>query len=142
MPSAIVKDSVVIGDHKISVSLEDASWKGWSFASRRLNCTVVVPVKNEAENLSECLAALDGFAEIVVVDSASTDRTVKIAKGTGATVLNFEWAGGFPKKRNWVLQTFSFKTEWVLFLDADEKATPEFKSAVARAIQKTDCVGF
>jgi glycosyltransferase involved in cell wall biosynthesis len=104
--------------------------------------TVVIPVKNEAENLSECLAALGGFAEIVVVDSASTDRTVEIAKAAGATVLNFRWAGGFPKKRNWVLQTFAFKTEWVLFLDADEKPTPAFKAAVAAAIAKTDHVGF
>jgi len=107
-----------------------------------LSVTVVVPVKNEAANLSECLAALDGFAEIVVVDSASTDRTVEIAKAAGATVLDFRWAGGFPKKRNWVLQTLNFKTDWVLFLDADEKPTPAFTTAVSAALGKTDCVGF
>src|SRR5262249_27709510 len=108
----------------------------------KLPITVVVPVKNEAMNLPECLAALDGFAEIVVVDSASTDSTVEIAKAAGATVLDFHWAGGFPKKRNWVLQTFAFKTEWVLFLDADEKPTLAFKAAVATAIANTDYVGF
>jgi glycosyltransferase involved in cell wall biosynthesis len=108
----------------------------------QLPVTVVIPVKNEAENLSACLAALGGFAEIVVVDSASTDRTVEIAKAAGATVLNFRWAGGFPKKRNWVLQTFAFKTDWVLFLDADEKPTPAFKAAVAAAVAKPDYVGF
>jgi len=107
-----------------------------------LPITVVVPVKNEEANLSECLAALDGFAEIVVVDSASTDRTVEIARAAGATLLEFRWAGGLPKKRNWVLQTFTFKTEWVLFLDADEKLTPAFKAAAAAAIAKTDYVGF
>jgi glycosyltransferase involved in cell wall biosynthesis len=107
-----------------------------------LPITVVIPVKNEAENLPECLAALDRFAEIVVVDSESTDRTVEIARSTGTTVLDFRWGRGFPKKRNWVLQTFRFKTDWVLFLDADEKPTPAFKDAVATAVARTDCVGF
>jgi glycosyltransferase involved in cell wall biosynthesis len=107
-----------------------------------LPITVVIPVKNEAENLPECLGALDGFTEIVVVDSGSVDRTVEIAKSAGATVLDFRWAGGFPKKRNWVLQTFNFKTGWVLFLDADEKVTSAFKAAVAIAIRETGCVGF
>jgi len=107
-----------------------------------LSVTVVVPVKNEAANLSECLAALDGFAEIVVVDSTSTDETVDIAKEGGATVLNFRWVGGFPKKRNWVLKTFAFKTEWVLFLDADERLTPAFKAAVTSVVGQTEHVGF
>src|SRR5258705_4216690 len=98
-----------------------------------LRIALLVPVKNEAANLAECLAALQGFDEIVVVDSASTDKTVEIARAAGATVLDFRWAGGFPKKRNWVLQNFTFGTEWVLFIDADEKVTPAFKAAVAAA---------
>lgn len=108
----------------------------------KLPITVVIPVKNEAVNLSECLATLDSFAEIVVVDSTSVDGTIDIAKARGAAVLNFRWAGGLPKKRNWVLHTFAFKTEWVLFLDADERLTPEFKVAVASVLGKTDHVGF
>jgi glycosyltransferase involved in cell wall biosynthesis len=108
----------------------------------KLPITVVVPVRNEELNLPECLATLDGFAEIVVVDSTSTDRTVDIAKAEGATVLNFRWTGGFPKKRNWVLKTFAFKTEWVLFLDADERLTPAFKAAVASVVGQTEHVGF
>jgi glycosyltransferase involved in cell wall biosynthesis len=108
----------------------------------KLPITVVVPVKNEAANLPECLTTLDDFAEVVVVDSTSSDRTVDAAKSGGATVLDFRWTGGFPKKRNWVLQTFAFKTEWVLFLDADERLTPQFKAAVASVLGKTECAGF
>lgn len=108
----------------------------------QLPVTVVIPVKNEATNLPTCLAALTDFSEIVVVDSGSTDPTVEIAAAAGATVLKFDWAGGFPKKRNWVLQTFAFKTKWVLFLDADEKLTNAFKTAVAAAVAQTDFVGF
>jgi glycosyltransferase involved in cell wall biosynthesis len=107
-----------------------------------LPITVVIPVKNEAANLGKCLATLDGFAEVVVVDSASTDKTVEIARAADATILDFRWPGGFPKKRNWVLQTFNFKTEWILFLDADERPTPAFKAAAAGAVAKTDYAGF
>ncbi len=107
-----------------------------------LPITVVIPVKNEEENISECLSALNGFAEVVVVDSGSTDRTIAIAKSFGATLLNFRWEGGFPKKRNWVLQNFNFKSEWVLFLDADEKLTSAFKAVLAETIHNTQCVGF
>jgi glycosyltransferase involved in cell wall biosynthesis len=108
----------------------------------KLPITVVIPVRNEGLNLPECLTTLDGFADIVVVDSTSTDGTIEIAKAGGATVLNFEWAGGFPKKRNWVLKTFAFKTEWVLFLDADERLTPAFKAAAANVVGRTEHVGF
>lgn len=107
-----------------------------------LPVTVVIPVKNEDRNLPACLAALDGFSEVVVVDSNSSDATVAIAERSGARVLQFRWDGKFPKKRNWVLQTFPFATPWVLFLDADEIATAEFKTALGSALQGTETAGF
>ena len=85
--------------------------------------TVVIPVRNEERNLPLCLQRLGAFAEVVVVDSNSTDRTREIAADAGAKVINFDWQGGFPKKRNWILMTYVFSTEWVLFLDADEQLT-------------------
>lgn len=88
--------------------------------------TVVVPVKNEEKNLPVCLAKLGSFAEILVVDSASTDRTRAIAEAASAKVIDFAWQGGFPKKRNWVLLNYKFTTPWALFLDADEHLTDEF----------------
>jgi glycosyltransferase involved in cell wall biosynthesis len=103
--------------------------------------TVVIPVKNEAASLPACLDRLAGLAEIVVVDSDSSDGTREIAEKR-TTVLNFRWSGGFPKKRNWVLQTYPFKTDWVLFLDADEHLTEPFKAAMATAIQQRDIAGY
>jgi glycosyltransferase involved in cell wall biosynthesis len=89
--------------------------------------TVVVPTKNEALNLPHCLDRLRGkFAEVLVVDSGSTDGTVRVAEEYGARVVEFRWDGRFPKKRNWCLLNYEFKTEWVLFLDADEYVTEEF----------------
>ena len=88
--------------------------------------TIVLPVKNEAKNLPRCIAAVTSLGPIVVVDSGSSDHTKDVAEAAGAEVLNFEWDGQFPKKRNWTLRNYDFKTEWVLFLDADEFVSPEF----------------
>jgi glycosyltransferase involved in cell wall biosynthesis len=104
--------------------------------------TVVVPVKNEAKNLLSCIEAVRGLGPVAVVDSGSTDGTQEIARGAGAEVLNFEWDGRFPKKRNWTLRNYQLKTEWVLFLDADEFVSEAFISEVQTAIKNTDKVGF
>lgn len=105
-----------------------------------LPVTVVVPVKNEERNLARCLASLGRFAEVIVVDSGSTDRTCEIARGAGATVIAFEWNGRYPKKRNWFLLNHKPKSPWVLFLDADEAANPPFCDEVAGAVAGDDSV--
>lgn len=107
-----------------------------------LAVTVVVPVKNEAANLPACLAALGRFAEVIVVDSASTDDTVAIAQAHGARVVQFCWNGRFPKKRNYILQNEHITQPFVLFLDADEHVSDTFCSAVKTAIMDTDHAGF
>jgi glycosyltransferase involved in cell wall biosynthesis len=104
--------------------------------------TVVVPVKNEEKNLPRCLQKLGSFAEVVVVDSNSTDRTREIAEGAGAKVINFSWQGGFPKKRSWVLLTYKFSTDWVLFLDADEQLTDASLREMRSKIVDQRYVGF
>jgi glycosyltransferase involved in cell wall biosynthesis len=86
-----------------------------------LPLSVIIPVKNEALNLSACLTVIAGWAdEIIVADSNSTDGTQEIAKQFGATVIQFNYEGGWPKKRQWVLDTYPIRNEWVLLLDADE----------------------
>lgn len=99
--------------------------------------TVVIPVKNEALNLPACLATIADLTHKVVVDSQSSDATQQIARDAGCDVLDFEWDGKFPKKRNWVLQTYAFKTPWVLFLDADERVTEAFKEELAHVLPTT-----
>jgi glycosyltransferase involved in cell wall biosynthesis len=103
---------------------------------------VVVPVKNEARNLPTCLASIPDGLPILVVDSGSTDDTIAIAKSAGAEVLEFQWQGGYPKKRNWVLANYRFDTPWVLFLDADERLTDGFVRELDRALSRSDVVGY
>ena len=104
--------------------------------------TVVIPVKNEEQNLPSCLDRLSRFAEVIVVDSASADDTPDIVRRFGARLLQFEWSGGYPKKRNWVLLTQKLSTKWVLFLDADELVNEDFCKEVDAAILSGHHAGF
>lgn len=104
--------------------------------------SVAVPVKNEESNLPECLKSLQRFGDVVVVDSGSSDKTRDIARAYGREVVDFVWDGQFPKKRNWVLRNHAFKHPWVLFLDADERMTPEFEKEVCGVIAKTEHCAF
>jgi len=108
----------------------------------KIPVTVVIPIKDEAPNLPACLGKLHRFAQVLVVHSGSTDGSIEIAEQMGAQVLQFDWDGRFPKKRNWVLRHYEFQTEWVLFLDADEQATPEFVRELERVLPATRCNGF
>lgn len=108
----------------------------------KIPITVIVSVKNEALNLPSCLEKLERFAQIIVVDSGSTDDTMEIATAMGAEVVQFQWNGKFPKKRNWALQNANLLHEWILFLDADEFVTDEFVNEVANKIQDPSYNGF
>lgn len=112
--------------------------------SQILDLTIALPVKNEEKNLLGCLQAIgsDFAKHVVIIDSGSTDATLDIAKSHGASVVNFVWDGKFPKKRNWFLRNYNLQTKWVLFLDADEYITEDFKNELRHKINTTDCVGF
>jgi glycosyltransferase involved in cell wall biosynthesis len=111
--------------------------------NKALQITVAIPVRNEEQNLPACLEALGNhFAAIIVVDSGSMDQTREIAEAAGAEVLDFQWDGRFPKKRNWTLQTYKFHTPWILFLDADERVTPALIEELGERLPDSPHVGF
>ena len=109
-----------------------------------LDLTIAIPTKNEQINLVTCLDAIgkDFAQRIVLLDSGSTDGTLRIARDRGLDVLNFDWNGRFPKKRNWFLQEHPPQTQWVLFLDADEYLTFDFKEELKRVLPQTQNAGF
>lgn len=96
--------------------------------------TVVVAVRNEARNLPRCLDALQPAKRVVVLDSRSEDLTVSVALDMDAEVLQFDYAGGYPKKRQWALENVEFATEWILFVDADEVVTDSLWAEIALAL--------
>src|SRR6185437_12425125 len=107
-----------------------------------LPVSVIVPVPNEAHNLSRCLESLRGVGEVYVVDSASSDGTAEIARSFGAKVVQFHYAGGWPKKRQWAMDTLNFSYDWILLVDADESVTPELWREIQRAIRDSGTHGF
>lgn len=102
--------------------------------ARKVPVSILIPIKNEAANLPRCLMSVAWADEVFVVDSASTDGSQQIAEKHGARVVQFEFNGTWPKKKNWALENLPFKHEWVFILDADEMLPPEaeaeFKSIV------------
>jgi glycosyltransferase involved in cell wall biosynthesis len=108
----------------------------------KLPVSVIVPVRNEARNLPRCLAALKDFAEVIVVDSQSTDPSVEIARAFGVQVAQFHYKGGWPKKRQWAMDTLPLTQDWILLLDADEVLTPELGEEIRRAIKNPEVNGY
>ncbi len=97
--------------------------------------TVMIMTRDEQANIENCLKSLSEFDEIIVVDSASTDKTCEIARECGAHVVPFEWDGTYPKKRQWALENIETHHDWIFFVDADEiipqTVTEEIKSVLA-----------
>ena len=111
-------------------------------AMQVLPVSVIVPVRNEARNLPRCLEALEGVGEIYVIDSQSSDDTVAIAQSRGAKVVQFHYAGGWPKKRQWAMDTLPLAYDWILLLDADEILTPELVEEIRRTVQNPGVNGY
>ena len=99
--------------------------------------SVVMIAKNEAHNLVACLRSCEGLAdEVVVIDGGSTDNTVALARDLGAKVVcKTDWEG-FGKQRRFAQSQVS--SDWVFWIDADERLTPELKSAIKAAVDRDD----
>ncbi|MBN4006391.1 glycosyltransferase family 2 protein [Nostoc sp. LPT] len=110
--------------------------------SSKIPVSVLIPAKNEQANLPACLASLSRADEIFVVDSQSTDNSIEIAKSHGVNVVQFNFNGRWPKKKNWSLDNLPFRNQWVLIVDCDERITPELWSEIDQAIQNDEYTGY
>jgi glycosyltransferase involved in cell wall biosynthesis len=108
----------------------------------KLPVSVIVAARNEAKNLPNCLESLRDAGEVYVIDSQSADATPEIARSFGAKVVQFNYRGGWPKKRQWAIETFPFAYDWILLVDADEALTPELSKEIRRAIENPNFNGY
>lgn len=97
--------------------------------------SVVLPVLNEEANLADALASVRFADEVFVVDSGSRDRTCEVARAAGAEVVQFRHEPNGPKKKAWSLRNLPFSHEWVLFLDGDERITPELQAEIEAVVR-------
>jgi len=104
-------------------------------AGTALSLSVAIITKNEADNLPRLLASLEPLnpAEIVIVDSGSSDETVAIAKAHGARVIETDWPGHVAQK-NRALE--ACEQPWVLSLDADEPISEELAASIQSLFNK------
>ena len=99
----------------------------------RLALSLVVVAHDAGRELADCLASATFAGETIVVDSGSRDDTVEIARRFGARVVVQPWLGYGPQKNFAVAQATH---DWVLCLDADERATPELERAIRDALRE------
>jgi len=108
----------------------------------RVKLSVVLITYNEESNLARTLESVrplvrDGQGEIIVVDSGSTDRTVEIAKSSGASVFVEAWKGYAGQKNSAIEKATG---DWILSLDADEELDGQLQSAIATALENLERV--
>ncbi|MEM7794478.1 MAG: glycosyltransferase family 2 protein [Cyanobacteria bacterium P01_C01_bin.118] len=110
-------------------------------AATKIPVSVLIPAKNEEANLPACLESVAQADEVFVVDSHSEDRSVEIAESYGAHVVQFDFNGRWPKKKNWSLDNLPFRNEWVLIVDCDERITLELWTEMAEIIAASEVDG-
>jgi cellulose synthase/poly-beta-1,6-N-acetylglucosamine synthase-like glycosyltransferase len=114
--------------------LEDSTSRPAAATSPCIPVSVIVPARNEAHNLPRCLESLRGMGEVYVIDSQSSDATPEIARSFGATVVQFHYQGGWPKKRQWAMESLPLAYDWIFLVDADEALTPALADEIRLAV--------
>lgn len=97
--------------------------------------SVFLITKNCARWLDEVLSAVSGFAEIVIVDSGSSDETLAIAERHGAHVVHQEFLG-YGQQKQVALDLCT--QPWVLNLDGDEVVDAELRAAIIELVKRDD----
>lgn len=81
--------------------------------------SLCIIAKNEESNIGRCIGSCEHIVdEIIVVDTGSTDNTVKVAKSFGAKIIDSPWENNFAKARNAGVDVAT--CQWILYLDCDE----------------------
>jgi len=96
---------------------------------------VIILTYNEATHIADCVESALFADEVIVFDSYSQDETASLAEYAGATVLQRKF-DNFAGQRNAALEVVRDRAEWVLFVDADERVTPELAQETLEVIQK------
>ena len=95
---------------------------------QKLHISAILITKNEEKNIEACLKSLDWVAEVVMVDSGSTDKTLEIAQQfPQVKVLKSKWLGYSPTKRLAVQNT---QHDWIFWIDADERVIEKLKREI------------
>ncbi|MEP6904658.1 MAG: glycosyltransferase, partial [Gemmatimonadales bacterium] len=90
-------------------------------SSEPVAVTVVIAARDEAANIEACIASVRWAREVIVIENDSSDDTVERAERAGATVVSHPFVT-IGAQRNFAIERAA--SEWILVVDADERATP------------------
>jgi glycosyltransferase involved in cell wall biosynthesis len=100
-----------------------------------INLTIIILTFNEEKHIRRCIQnALNLTNNIFIVDSYSTDNTIKIANEYNIKIFSNQWEDNHSKQFNWALNNLPIKTKWIIRLDADELFTAELISEIQNKI--------
>ena len=107
-----------------------------------IHASVYIVARDEERHIRRALESVRDFAEVVLVDSGSTDATLDIAQSfPNVKCLHHAWQG-YAQQKQWALEHCA--NDWVLNIDADEEVSPELRDAIAKAVAegKADALRF
>ena len=101
----------------------------------------IVLTYNEQKHIEDCIESVQFADWVLVYDSYSTDQTVALAEGAGATVIQNPFEN-YAQQRNAALDVAKDKADWVLFVDADERVTTELADKIRQTLENPMCSGY
>jgi len=102
-----------------------------------MSLSILILTLNEEQDLPGCLESVRFCDDVVIFDSHSKDRTVEISEEHGARVVQRKF-DNWSSHQNWAMENIDFKHDWVFYLDADERMTPELQAAIQKVAENPD----
>ena len=99
--------------------------------------SIIILTKNEEIDIEQCLLSVQWSDDVIILDSGSTDKTIKIATRLGAKIF-YNGFISFGQQRNFALDQIAIQYDWILFLDADEIVTEPLRKQLLLAIKVAD----
>ncbi|MDU2063340.1 MAG: glycosyltransferase family 2 protein [Sporomusaceae bacterium] len=101
-----------------------------------MSVSVIILAKNEEKNIEACIQSALFADEVIVIDDFSTDRTVELAKQLGATIYQHSMNGNWGAQQTYAIE--QAKTDWIFFLDADERIPAALAEEVRAAVDRNE----
>jgi len=102
-------------------------------------CSIII-TKNEEKMIQDCIKSVSWCDEIIVIDTGNTDKTNQIAKKLKAQIYKYKENGSYDEWRNFAAKKTN--CDWIFYIDADERCTPELKSELLDKLPDTNLNAF
>ncbi|MBN8595311.1 MAG: glycosyltransferase family 2 protein [Anaerolineae bacterium] len=106
-----------------------------------MKLTAIILTYNEAAHIMDCIESVRFADDVLIFDSFSKDNTLDLAQKAGARVLQHTFKN-YADQRNTALATVTGSTDWVLFVDADERVTPALAAEINTVLGKSEYAGW